>query len=169
MMHTIGVRHLHRREGTENPLIRVVEPFDQRARHALYAAANRGSLRRRTWNGCALDRAAVVLGASVKSKRDAVRVFDVRRRRVSEFLRVWDRLPGSDATCAALLRDAVLAVGLFDEPSHVEPSHVDGAADVDRRGTRTVTAGARQPQGGDEADQPESRQHEHRGRVRTVG
>lgn len=96
-----------------NPLVAVVTPFDHRTRRALYAAANEGTLRRNTWNGCALNRASASLGRPVAGRRDARHVFGANRRAVSNFLQVWDGLGGTDAECTALLRDAVLAAGLF--------------------------------------------------------
>jgi hypothetical protein len=107
---------------TGNPLVPVVQPFDPRTRRALYAASNGGTLRRRTWQGCAFNRAAaVVAGADadppgpVSSRRGAARAFALPRRQVADFIRVWDSLPGDDGHCTALLRDALLAVGLFED------------------------------------------------------
>jgi hypothetical protein len=108
----------------DNRLVPVVRPFDHRTRQALYAAANGGLLARRTWDGCALDRAALELGRTVKTKGQAVETFGAPPHVIANFLRVWDRLGGSDERCTALLRDALLAVGLFPE---TEPAPVRAA------------------------------------------
>ena len=99
----------------ENPLIPVVEPFDHELRRALYAATNSGSLRRRTWNGCAFNRAAAILGLEVNHLSGAADTFELPVQRVNDFITTWDRLRGSDAHCTELLRDALLVVGLFPE------------------------------------------------------
>ena len=97
----------------ENPLIAVVRPFDHRTRQALYAATNNGLLRRRTWNGCALNRAANEFGQVVTSQAAAADLFHLPRHQVANFINVWDRMTGTNERCTALLRDAILAVGLF--------------------------------------------------------
>jgi hypothetical protein len=107
----------------ENPLIPVVAKFDHPVRRALYAAANRGDLRRHRWQGCALERAAATVGRSIGSCRGAARALHVPKRVVVEFVEVWDNLRGDDASCTALLRDALERVGLFDvPPRRVAPS-----------------------------------------------
>ena len=100
---------------TENPLISVVQPFDHDLRRALYAAANLGSLRRRTWNGCAFNRAAAILGMEVNHLSGAADAFQLPVQRVNDFITTWDRLRGSDGHCTELLRDALLTVGLFSD------------------------------------------------------
>ena len=105
----------HRGSGTpvENPLVAAVQPFDHEVRRALYAATNSGSLRRRTWNGCAFNRAASILGREVNHLSDAADAFQLPVQRVNDFVTTWDRLRGSDSHCTELLRDALLIVGLF--------------------------------------------------------
>jgi hypothetical protein len=93
----------------------VIRQFEPHTRQALYAAANRGSLRRRSWDGCALNRAAEELGSCVTNKGEASRALGVPVDVVAKFLLVWDGLRGSDAACTALLRDAILAAGLFED------------------------------------------------------
>jgi hypothetical protein len=43
----------------------------------------------------------------------AADAFHVPIARVNDFVATWDRLRGSDSHCTELLRDALLAVGLF--------------------------------------------------------
>jgi len=105
----------HRASATpaENPLIPVLRPFEHDLRRALYAATNSGSLRRRTWNGCAFNRAAAILGLEVNHLSGAAEAFELPVQRVNDFITTWDRLRGSDSQCTELLRDALLEVGLF--------------------------------------------------------
>ena len=99
----------------ENPLVPVLQPFDHELRRALYAASNSGSLRRRTWNGCAFNRAAAILGVEVNHLSGAADAFQLPVQHVNDFVTTWDRLRGSDGDCTELLRDALLAVGLFPD------------------------------------------------------
>ena len=106
-------RHRDAATPAENPLVPVLQSFDHELRRALYAATNSGSLRRRTWNGCAFNRAAAILGMEVTHLNGAADAFHVPVARVNDFVTTWDRLRGSDSHCTELLRDALLAVGLF--------------------------------------------------------
>ena len=106
-------RHRDTAAPGDNPLVAVVQPFDHELRRALYAATNSGSLRRRTWNGCALNRAATILGRDVNHLSAAADAFHLSPQRIHDFITTWDRLRGSDGHCTELLRDALLAVGLF--------------------------------------------------------
>jgi hypothetical protein len=108
-------RHRASAVPAENPLIPVLKPFDHELRRALYAATNSGSLRRRTWNGCAFNRAAAILGVEVNHLSGAADAFQLPVQRVNDFITTWDRLRGSDGQCTELLRDALLAVGLFPD------------------------------------------------------
>jgi len=100
----------------ENSLVPVVRPLSPKGKQALYAAANSGALKRRTWDGCAFNQAGNLLGESVQSRRRAAQVFDTTPAVVSHFISVWDQLPGSNEACTQLLRDAIEEVGLFTEP-----------------------------------------------------
>ena len=100
----------------ENPLVPVLRPLSPRGKQALYAAANSGALKRRTWDGCAFNQAGNLLGESVQSRRRAAQVFDTTPAVVSHFISVWDQLPGSNEGCTQILRDAIEEVGLFTEP-----------------------------------------------------
>ena len=113
----------------ENPLIAVVAPFDHRARQALYAATNDGRLKRGTWDGCALNRASAKLGNVIRGQVEAAELFNAPREVVSRFIHTWDTLRGNDARCTELLRDAILALGLF--PDTGEESEPDtGSAET---------------------------------------
>ena len=108
-------RHHAAAAPAENPLVPVLQPFDHELRRALYAASNSGSLRRRTWNGCAFNRAAAILGVEVNHLSGAADAFQLPVQHVNDFVTTWDRLRGSDGHCTELLRDALLAVGLFPD------------------------------------------------------
>jgi len=108
----------------ENPLVPVVRPLTYRSRQAMYAAANAGRLKRRTWNGCAFNGAGTQVGELVRSPGDAAFVFGTTPPVVRRFIRVWDGLRGSDQHCTQLLREALEEVGLV--PGASEPSgHCD--------------------------------------------
>lgn len=100
-----------------NPLVPVVRLLTPKGKQAMYAATNSEVLRRRTWDGCAFNQAGTMVGEKVSNRRRAAKAFDTSPHVVARFIAVWDELPGSDATCTALLRDAILEVGLFTEPS----------------------------------------------------
>ena len=106
-------RHRDAATPADNPLVPVLQCFDHELRRSLYAATNSGSLRRRTWNGCAFNRAAAILGMEVNHLNGAADAFQVPVARVNDFVTTWDHLRGSDSRCTELLRDALLAVGLF--------------------------------------------------------
>src|SRR4051812_3643442 len=92
----------------ENPLVEAVRPLSSTGKWAMYAASTHGSLERRTWQGCALNRAGTLLGASVSDRDVAARVLGTTPAVVSRFISVWDQLDGTGAECTALLRDALL-------------------------------------------------------------
>ena len=120
-----------------NPLVPVIRPLGPTGKQALYAAANSGALNRRSWQGCAFNRAGELVGESVQSRRQAAQLFDTSPAIVSRFISVWDQLGGSNEQCTALLRDAILTVGLF--------------ADADRDGMelgRQLMSAARECLGG---------------------
>jgi len=106
-------RHRDAATAAENPLVPVLQSFDHELGRALYAATNSGSLRRRTWNGCAFNRAAAILGMEVNHLNGAADAFQLPGTRDNDFMKTWDRLRGSDRRCPEHLRDALLAVGLF--------------------------------------------------------
>jgi hypothetical protein len=126
-----------------NPLVPVVRELSPQARRAMYAAANSGRLRRRTWNGCPFNRAGSEMGAEVTTATQAATALATSRSVVRRFIAVWDRLPGADPECTQLLREALEEVGLFEErPTHRDetgkhaaassggPLAVDGQPDV---------------------------------------
>jgi hypothetical protein len=100
----------------QNPLVPVLFSLSSQGKQALYAATNNGSLKRGTWKGCAFNAAGRVVGERITSSARAAQVFDTTPQVMSAFIAVWDGLRGSDHRCTALLREAILTVGLFTEP-----------------------------------------------------
>jgi hypothetical protein len=95
------------------PAVRMLSP---EAKQAMFRAAGRTSLRRFSWRGCAFNEAGKVVSRPVIGSRTAAKVFHLSPLTVWRFVAAWDRLEGSDDHCTALLRDAILNVGLFTEP-----------------------------------------------------
>lgn len=100
-----------------NPLTEAVRELPPGARRAMYAAANRGLLSRGSWNGCAFNRAGSEIGRPVWSVAQAARVLGTQETTVRRFIRRWDRLRGSNASCTQLLREALEEAGLFEPPA----------------------------------------------------
>ncbi len=110
------------RDSRRNPLVPVVRQFPAHGRRALYAAANAGSLRRGSWEGCALNRAGAAVGLNVRSRGEAAYAFGITPETARQFVEVWDRLWGSNRRCTQMLREAIEQAGLFeDEPSLTDP------------------------------------------------
>ena len=109
----------------QNPLVPVLLALSSQGKQALYAATNNGSLKRGTWNGCALNAAGRVVGERITDSARAARVFETTPQIMRDFIVVWDRLRGPDHRCTALLREAILTVGLFTEPVR-RPDHLTG-------------------------------------------
>lgn len=98
-----------------NPLVPVVRPLSPEAKKAMYAAAEKGLIVRKTWNGCAFNAAGKIIGKSISATDAAAEAFSVAPGVVDRFIRVWDSLPGSDARCTLLLKEALDYVGICTE------------------------------------------------------
>jgi hypothetical protein len=119
------MRCRNRRRSTSalDAMVSAVSPLPPSVRRVMYRASGRGSLRRRTWVGCPLNRAAVELGRPAGSRGEAAWALGVPLDTVTSFLRTWDGLWGlSDAECTELLRDALLRAGLFEWESARTPA-----------------------------------------------
>ena len=103
----------HKMFGSTNPLVPVVRPLPVRARQAMYAAAEKDLIARKTWNGCAWNAAGKIAGVNhVSSYEAAANVFECDVALVERFISKWDGLKGSDARCTALLKAAIEEVGI---------------------------------------------------------
>src|SRR5581483_4194044 len=105
----------------DNPLVDPVQSLSPTAKDALFNVARFGTLKRRTWHGCPLNRAGAYLDAVVVNEHHAMQVFDISRRAVRTFLRAWDYLPGTDEQCTELLADAIQTVGVSTLPPTRKP------------------------------------------------
>lgn len=107
--------HRNTRRGGGNTLTSVVAPFPPALKQAMYAAAEKGLIARRTWNGCAFNAAGSVVGNDgISSYAAAARQFDVPEEVVQRFIATWDGMHGSDERCTGLLKAALLEVGLTE-------------------------------------------------------
>jgi hypothetical protein len=97
-----------------NPLVPVVRPLSPIARQALLQAANRGVLRRGSWQGCAFNIAGAEVGTPVRSRGEAACAFSTSPEDVRRFIEVWDGIWGSNRYCTALLRNALVHVGMAE-------------------------------------------------------
>lgn len=85
-----------------------------KAKQAFYAAAASRTIKRGTWNGCAFNAGGAELGVNnVSSVGKAAEVFEMPAKSVSNFIRQWDGLKGSDEDANRRLREAIEKVGLF--------------------------------------------------------
>jgi hypothetical protein len=109
----------------ENPLVPVVRPFSPKGKQSIYAAVNRGALKRRSTDGGRSNGNAKEPGHASCDRR-AAKIFDSTPELMSRFDAVWNRLAGSDERCAMLLRDAIVTVGLFTEADHPQMPAKDG-------------------------------------------
>lgn len=99
-----------------NPLVSVVRPLPPTARQAMFAAAEKDLIMRKTWDGCAWNAAAQeAAGVNARSFEAAADVFGCSPHQVESFIRVWDSLKGTDESCTKLLKEAIEQVGLNTE------------------------------------------------------
>lgn len=101
-----------------NPLVSVVRDLPPNAKKAMYAAAEKGLIARRTWNGCAWNAASKIATSgrvSANSYTSAADVFGCSPEVVQRFISVWDNLSGTDKRCTALLKDAIDQSGISTE------------------------------------------------------
>lgn len=100
----------------------IVQQLPPNVKQAMYAAANRGLIKRATWNGCAFNAGSLevatekdeCLAVSISS---AAQFFGISTDLVIKFINTWDQLPGSDEECTDRLKKAILDAGLFAEPN----------------------------------------------------
>jgi hypothetical protein len=96
--------------------------FPAKLKQAMFSAASRGTLKRRTWNNCAFNGAGTEIeDYGVRSVDLAAKAFNITPARVTVFIRAWDKLPGTDEYCTQTLRMLIEKVGLFTEPGERQP------------------------------------------------
>lgn len=90
------------------------------AKQAFYSAAMRhGTIRRRTWNGCAYNQGGkeIVSGSNIGSVQEAAKIFQCTPAVVSKFIQAWDRSPyNSDKEATKALLELLEKVGIFSDP-----------------------------------------------------
>jgi hypothetical protein len=109
---TWGAEHFHATP-ISSSLEGVVNQLPPNVKQAMYAAANRGLIKRGTWAGCAFNAAA---DGAVQGFEAAASFFDCPVNLVYDFVRVWDRVYGTDEEATIKLKDALLKAGLFAVP-----------------------------------------------------
>ena len=98
-------------------LLDVISPLPPRVKQAMYAAAEKNLIQRRTWNGCAWNAAGLeAFGQDIQSSVGQANLFEVKANLVSNFIGVWDSMSGSDEYCTRKLKETLLEVGLQTEP-----------------------------------------------------
>ena len=102
----------------QNSLQGVIELFPPRLKQAMFAAASRTTIKRRNWNGCAMNAAGIEIGKadSVQSFDSAAQAFGIPPSLVENFVERWDRLDGTDEECTQHLRTMIEKAGLFSKP-----------------------------------------------------
>jgi hypothetical protein len=96
----------------------VVDKFPSGLKQAIFAATSRTTIKRRTWDGCALNAAGFEVGkqGSVDNMAAASATFGVSQGLVATFIDHWDHLPGTDEVCTQKLRTMIETAGLFSGP-----------------------------------------------------
>lgn len=87
-----------------------------KAKQAMYAAAKRGPIAQRTWDGCAFNAAGTEIQYedNVGDYHTAARAFDMTVADVRAWISFWDRYASPDPT--ADLVNTLDSVGLFSSP-----------------------------------------------------
>lgn len=111
--------------GSGGTLETIVRQLNPAAKQAMYGAANKGLIRRGTWNGCAFNAGGAEIGnKNVDSYFAAAKAFDLDQRIVRKFIAIWDGLHGTDESCTERLKAAILDAGLFTEPGETKGRRV---------------------------------------------
>ena len=97
----------------------IIDQFPVGLKQAMFAAASRTTIKRRSWNGCAMNAAGFEVGKSdsVQSISSAADAFNVSGELVSRFISRWDTMTGTDEECTQKLRSMIEESGLFTDPS----------------------------------------------------
>jgi hypothetical protein len=102
--------------GNVSTLEGVVRQLNPAAKQAMYGAANKGLIRRGTWDGCAFNAGGVEVGNNnVGSTFAAAQQFNLPSSTVTRFIEIWDSTNGTDEECTERLKAAILDAGLFTE------------------------------------------------------
>lgn len=105
----------------------MIAEFPSKLKKAIYAAASKGTISRKTWDGCAFNAASLISQAEVtaaQSVDSASVAFNLTPTQVKNFILAWDNLNGTDEECTNHLKDQILKAGLFSEPGQNLPRWV---------------------------------------------
>lgn len=102
----------YHRTAANRPLQRVIIQFPIALKKALYAVAETGYVKSKTWNGCALNRAGSEIKSSVSSPPSAAKAFGINESLVNQFIILWDSLRMSNKSRAELLKTLLLDIGI---------------------------------------------------------
>jgi len=93
-----------------------VAKLNPKTKQAMYAAANKGIIKRGTWDNCAFNAGGIEVGTDgVRSYQAAAQTFGVSQETVAQFISVWDKLRGTDVEATEKLKEAILKAGLYAE------------------------------------------------------
>jgi len=100
-------------------LEKAVGGLSVKAKQAMYAVLKSGGvMRRRTWNGCAFNKAGGVHGSV-----EAARMFEMQQRDVERFIHAWDSLSfANDGAASRHLMALLEKVGICTPPRANHPS-----------------------------------------------
>ncbi len=99
-----------------------VETLNPKAKISMYAAGKKGSIAKRTWNGCAFNEAGKIEDQIVNSYSSAADVFELPHSTVTGFIGAWD----SGVETTDDLIQIILEVGLYTEPGETKPKRRSG-------------------------------------------
>lgn len=107
-----------KKDAAPTNLQETIDKFPPSLKQAMFAAASRTTIRRQTWNGCAMNAAGIEVGKNnqVQSLETAAAAFGISSDLVDSFIKRWDILDGSDEECTQLLRNMIEKAGLFRKP-----------------------------------------------------
>lgn len=97
-------------------LFRLINSHPINLKQAMFAAASRGNVARKTWIGCAFNQAGDNVNKNVNSTASAMEAFGISEQEVEWFITIWDNLEGTDEECSHLLMGLIDKAGLFRLP-----------------------------------------------------
>lgn len=110
---------------TYGPLFDIISEFPVKLKKAMYASANKGTIRQRTWNNCALNAASkleeAAFSSSVSSTTKAAEVFRITPAQAGNFIRIWDNIDSEEYNPTEVLKQTILEVGIFRKPGERLP------------------------------------------------
>lgn len=106
----------HHRKHNPNSLDNIIVQFPIKLKKALYAVAEKGDIKARTWNGCALNQAGLEYNKTVHASQQAARAFNISETLVNRFIRRWDSFLMSSPNRAKLLKETLIRIGITVPP-----------------------------------------------------